>query len=165
MQFVHVSFDIHGEQQISRAFLAYEHEVDDLSVPLDRMADVVLASVREQFTTEGLSGLGHPWTPLNPDYQAWKIARYGPRPILVATGSMKGAMLNKPHAVKVTKKRMVYEPKGQRAEIAAYHQAGGGNLPQRKMVALTTAQKREAVDYVFSQWLFEIRQKLKLGGA
>lgn len=164
MELVGVHFDAQGERQISRAFLALEHEVQDLSDPLDRMADVILASVREQFATEGKSGLGAPWTPLNPEYAAWKHARYGPRPILVRTGGMKGAVLNKPQAVTVTKTRMVYEPKGKGGEIAGYHQTGAGRLPQRKIFALTTAQKREAVDRVFTTWLHEVRAKLKLGG-
>lgn len=161
-QFVQIKFAIQGEQQISRAFLALEHEVADLSTPLDRMADVILDSVREQFDTEGRSGLGFPWSPLSPAYAAWKRAHYGPRPILVRTGGMKGELLNKQQTVSIVGNVMTYEPHGGRAEVAAYHQDGSGHLPQRKIVALTTAQKTLAVDRVFSEWLLEVRTKVGL---
>lgn len=164
-QLVQIGFNVQGEQQVSRAFLAFENEVEDMSTPLDRMSDVVLASVRAQFGTEGKSGLGQPWTPLNPDYAEWKLARYGPKPILVRTGGMKGVALNKRQTVTVTKKRMVYEPKGWGGELMSFHQEGAGRLPARKMVILTTAQKRESVDRVFSQWLHEVRVAVRLAGA
>lgn len=160
MPLVKVGFAVGSEQQVSRAFLALEHEVADMSTPLDRMADVVLQSVREQFTTQGESGLGHMWTPLTPEYAAWKLVHFGPRPILVASGGSKGAALNKAQAVTVTSTRMIYEPKGKGGEILAWHQTGAGDLPQRKVVALTEAQKRAGVDRVFTEWLHEVRAKV-----
>jgi phage gpG-like protein len=159
--FVKVGFAVSGEQQISRAFQVYGEEAQDLSEPLDRMADVIIDAVRAQFDTQGTGGLGHPWTPLSPEYAAWKLARYGPKPILVATGDMKQAMLDKASAVTVTPKRMVYSPVD---EKAGYHQDGTVNMPQRKIVALTDAQKRNAVDRVFSEWLNAIRRQAPLGG-
>jgi phage gpG-like protein len=160
--FVRVGFAVSGEQQISRAFQVYGEEAQDLSEPLDRMADVILDAVEQQFATEGKGGLGHPWTPLSPEYAAWKLARYGPKPILEASGDMKAAMLNKGAAVVVTPKKMVYHPVD---EKAGYHQDGTIHMPQRKILALTDAQKRNAVDRVFSEWLTAIRRTAPLGGA
>jgi hypothetical protein len=160
--FVRVGFNVEGEQQISRAFEATAIEAADLSEPLEEMGDVILGSVREQFGTQGASGLGTQWAPLDPDYAAWKLAHFGPRPILVRQGGMKGAMLNKRTAIKVSPHRLVYQP---RNRYAVHHQRGHDTLPQRKMVALTTAQKRAAVDRVFHGWLVRVRAAAKAAGA
>lgn len=159
MALTRVRFTVAGEAQISRAFVAYGRELDDMSEPLEEMADVILAAVRGQFDTQGMSGLGVPWARLSPEYEAWKSQAWPGRPILVRSGGSKGAALNRRRSVTVTPHRMVYEPRGRGGEILSYHQAGHeagpghGRLPQRKIVALTTAQKRLAVDRVFSSWL------------
>lgn len=155
---VRISFNVEGDQQVSRAFEATAIEARDMREPLDRMADIILDAVRKQFETQGVSGLGHPWQPLEPAYAAWKLKHYGPRPILVRTGGMKGAALNKRMSVTVTRTRMVYEPKGEGGRRLYWHQVGAGDLPARKVIALTTAQKRLAVDRVFSEWLNALRR-------
>ena len=161
MPLVAVRFDVAGERQVSRAFEAYAHEVLDMSEPLDRMADHILAAVRAQFTTQGASGLGEPWERLDEAYEAWKRAHFGPKPILVRAGGTKGAVLNKRQAVRVTRDRMVYEPKGKAAWIAGLHQGGNAEtgLPERKIVALTEAQKRAAIDREFTSWLNGVRHQ------
>lgn len=158
MSLVKVSFGLEGDQQISRAFEATAAESEDMTEPLNRMADVILEAVRLQFESEGAAGLGSKWVPLDPDYAAWKLAHYGPHPILVRTGGSKGAALNRRQSVKVTPKRMIWEPTGEPAKILDRHQRGAGHLPARKVLALTTAQKRVAVDRVFSEWLNELRR-------
>lgn len=165
MSLVRISFDVEGEQQISRAFEALAVETSDMSEPLEEMADLILDYIRLQFESEGASGLGEKWVPLDPDYEARKAVHYPGRPILVRTGGMKGAMLNKAQAVRVTPSRMVYEPKGEGGVRAARHQRGHNagedhpHLPQRKIIALTTAQKRTAVDRTFSAWLTRVRRE------
>jgi len=154
---VRVGFDVAGETQISRALQMTALEAADMSEPLDEMADVILAAVRHQFGTEGRSS-GEPWPALNKRYEAWKLATFGPHPILVRQGGSKGQALNKRQAVTITRTRMVYEPKGRAQRILSWHQRGAGHLPVRKVVNLTAAQKRAAVDRVFSAWLNRLRR-------
>lgn len=168
MALVRVGFTVAGEKQISRGFYTYSLAITSLEEPLDRMADELLAAVRLQFATEGVAGLGAKWTPLEASYRAWKEKHWPGRPILVRTGGMKGALLNKKHAVTITPTTLVYEPKGEGGRRASFHQTGHhgehGTLPQRKIVALTTAQKREMVDRNFAVWLHEQMVKAGLQG-
>lgn len=163
MALVRVGFRVVGEQQLSRAFELLDFEAQDMRVPLDRMADEILAAVRLQFGTQGRSGLGEPWDQLSDAYAAWKLAHFGPKPILVRTGGSKGAALNKRQSVRVTRKTMIYEPVGRAAEILGYHQTGNDTLPARPVLKLTTAQKRAAVDRVFAQWVHELRSRAFAG--
>lgn len=187
MALIKVGFQVQGEKQAHRAFDDYGLRISSLREPLDRMADEVLAAVRLQFETEGASGLGHRWQKLSAEYEAWKDRHYPGRKILVRSGGMKGELLNKAQAVRVYDDRMVYEPRGKGGEIAGYHQTGHtinhalpidslgfgggqphaseinwGGLPQRKIVALSLAQRREAVDRVFAAWMLEQRKKAGL---
>ncbi len=157
MALVRIGFDVAGEQQVSRALDLTSDQASDLRVPLGRMADEILAAVRLQYATQGQHGLGARWTPLSDAYAAWKLARFGPKPILVRTGGSKGAALNRKQSVRVTKARMVYEPVGKAAEILGYHQAGTEYMPARPVLKLTTEDKRLAVDRVFSKWLHEVK--------
>lgn len=151
-----IAFDVQGERQISVAFQAYAHEVEDMSVPLGRSADVILAHVRENFATEGKAGQPAGWAPLSPAYQAWKAKHYPGRPILVRQGGMKGALLNRALSVTVLKQRMLYHPPNR---YAGYHQTGTRHMPARPPVRLTDAAIRQAIDRVFVVWLHEQRQK------
>lgn len=149
-----IAFDVQGERQISVAFQAYQHEVEDMSVPLGRSADVILAQIRANFATEGAAGQSGGWPPLSPAYAAWKAKRFPGRPILVRHGGMKGALLNRPQAVTVLKQRMLYHPANR---YAGWHQTGTRHMPARPPVRMTDASIRAAIDRVFVVWLHEQR--------
>lgn len=160
-----VSFNVAGEGQYIRAFEAYDHELADLSEPLGDMADHLKRVVGEQFLTEGAHGLGSKWEPLNPDYQAWKDEHYPGMPILVRTGAMRDAYLV--HGTReLTHDRLVWgvtdqtDDQGDRiAEYASAHQSGRGVVPQRKIIALNTDDRR-ALDRVFAHWLNGLRHRI-----
>ena len=152
--FVRVHFDIDGDAQYSRAFEALEHEARDMSDPLERIADDLLRQIGLQFQTEGAYGLGTVWRPLSREYAAWKEEHFPGRPILVRTGEMREHMLDKPRTVRVTAQRMVYEVA---SDVPVYHQKGRGHNPERKMVALPGAGRRNW-DRILHEWVMSIRR-------
>jgi hypothetical protein len=44
----------------------------------------------------------------------------------------------------------------------AAHQSGGGNLPERRIVSLTSADRR-GIDHEFASWLTHMRRRLLPG--
>lgn len=157
-----IGFEVAGETQVARQFTLLDEFSRDLSEPLGQLMDQLLESVDAQFETEGAAA-GSPWEPLSDEYGQWKSEHYPGRPILVAEGDMKAAMLDKLAAVRVSAEQAVYEPV---SEIAGYHQSGADwigpawghgeyphHLPQRKMVDLSEEWKHEAVDRTFARWI------------
>ena len=162
-----------GLTEVARSFQMAEELTEDLSDPLGEVMDLLLDSVAAQFDTEGEAAAGMRWAPLSDDYAKWKAVHFPGWPILVATGEMKRAMLDREEAVHVGPDLAVYEPI---SDIAGYHQSGedwfgpawghrigGGtgppyimyphHLPQREMVDLTEELKHEAVDRTFARWI------------
>lgn len=170
---VQIQFSVDGDTQISRQLEMARSWSEDLHEPLGEMVDLIVENVRAQFDTEGAQGAHGLWQPLSDAYGRWKAAHWPGRPILVLTGGMKGAMLNKTTAVHVGTDRAVYEPK---SRIAGFHQKGETwvgpswghaqqqlhHLPQRKMVDLPDDFKHAAVDRVFARW---VARKLAEGRA
>lgn len=143
--------DVMGERQVSTSLLDLEDGMRDLSEPLGVIGDNIIDTVREQFATEGARGLGQKWTKLSDPYREWKQRHYPGRKTLVRTGGMKGALLDKRAALRVSDRRVVYEPRGNRAEIAGRHQTGDGP-PRRKIVALTGMDAR-GMERTFAHWI------------
>lgn len=156
MAYVRVGFDIAGDVQYSRAFDLYGKLASDLSEPLADIGDKLLQAVGDQFATEGAHGLGRRWQPLSQAYAAWKEQHYPGRPILVRTGDMRSAALSK-GALSVSPRRLTYEVD---SEYAIYHQEGRG-VPQRKIVALSNADRRDW-DRVFAEYLAAERHRVGL---
>lgn len=151
-----VSFRVESEGQIERAFELEASLADDMSVPLSRMADVILERVNEQFATEGAHGEAGGWKPLSPNYAKWKARHFPGAPILVRTGKMKQLLLDKGSGVTVTKQSMIYHPM---SDYAGYHQRGTVKMPARKPVNLTMADRKAALNSVFTEWVNEVRRK------
>lgn len=163
MTWVAMRFNVAGETAYSRAFEAMADEARDLSDPLRSIGQSIISGVSEQFRTEGESGSGQRWHPLNPDYEAWKEQQVGPEPILVFHGTMRAAMIS-PGAIEVSPHRLVYDPHA--PEYAIYHQRGtledGGHLPKRKIVDIPMQQRR-SWDRIFSSWLGDLRRGPMMG--
>lgn len=152
--FVGFSVVVQGEQQVDFAFVRMQEGLGDLREPLGQVGDHIIDAVRDQFETQGLRA-GARWTRLSDAYRRWKERRYPGRKILVREGGSKGAALNKLQALRVTSRRVVYEPPGRAADILGRHQAGDPdrNLPQRKVVDLTPGRDRRAFERIFAQWI------------
>lgn len=162
-----VGFSIAGEQQYARAFDAMANEMRDLREPLERVAARLVQTVGEQFRAEGAHGTSG-WQPLNPGYQAWKDDAYPGRPILVRTGDMRAAFLTD-GTRELTASKLVWgvdtqtNSQGERiADYAMAHQAGRGRVPQRKIVALRSDDKR-AMDRMFVEHIQYLRRSLIKG--
>lgn len=156
-----VRFNIVGDVQYSRAFEAAAEEAEDLSEPLEQVGESLLRSIGEQFRSEGAYGLGSKWTPLNADYERWKREQVGDEPMLVFHGTLRAAMIAH-SAVRVEPRRMTYAPDA--PDYGIRHQTGDEDdgLPQRKMVELPEADRRQW-DRYFAEWLNSIRRE-KLAG-
>lgn len=140
--------ELEGETQVSRALVMSEEAMGDLAPAFKVIGQQVQAGVQAQFASQGERGGGSRWTQLNPDYRAWKRAHYPGRPMLVRLGGLKGAMLN-PLSMRATDRGLTYEP---RIGYAAFHQRGEGQLPQRRMVQLTAADRR-GWERTILQWI------------
>lgn len=159
-----VTLDV-DEKQYVRAFEAYEHEIDDLRDPLGDVADHLRDVVQQQFATEGAHGLGAGWVQLNPGYEAWKREHYPGAPMLVRTGAMREAFLV--HGTReLTTDTLRWGITDQRddegdliRDRAAAHQTGRGVVPQRKIVALSSMDRRQ-IDRIFVEWLNGLRRRV-----
>lgn len=143
MTFTRLTFDVDGERQVSRAFMAMEADVRDMSEPLGAIGRLIREAIGEEFDQKGARG-GAPWPALSPEYEKWKEAHYPGRPLLVANGDMRREMLAE-SAFRVTPKRLVYEPSTaskNHPEIGGYHQRGSSPNPARRMVDLTPEDRR-----------------------
>ncbi len=163
-----ISLTIAGEQQISRAFDILADDARDLTEPLEETHEYLRGVIGEQFQTEGAHG-GSRWRDLNTRYEEQKAQRYGDGlPILVASGDMRAAYLKR-QPVELTARRLVIGPgpgdtnaEGEPIEsYAGAHQTGQGRLPQRKIVNLTTGDKR-GIDRIFGEY-FSARARRLIG--
>lgn len=150
--FFKVGIDVAGDLQLSRAFIVYEHETDDMSEPLGDVARLVQRTVGEQFATEGARSGG--WRPLDPVYEAWKEEHFPGAPMLVQTGEMRDKALD-PAAISVSPDRAEYVIDDAKA---FWHQTGAGRLPVRELVHLTALDNRES-ERIFATWLNELRHE------
>ena len=143
--------DVMGERQVSLGLVDLEDGMRDLREPLGVIGDQLVDTVEQQMDSEGARGLGQRWQPLSDPYRVWKEQHYPGRKMLVRTGGMKGALLDRRVALRVTDSRVIYEPRGERAEVAARHQSGDGP-PRRKIIALTGMDVR-GMERVFAHWI------------
>lgn len=84
------------------------------------------------FASQG-SVSGHPWDPLDPDYARWKMAHYGPAPMLVQSGALLRSLSyfsrRGPNFIRTHE--AVF---GTSVDYAKYHQTGTRFMPRRKII-------------------------------
>lgn len=148
-----VRFSIEGEDQYARAFELMEHEAGDMSDPLEAIGEHIIRTVGDQFLTEG-ARTGTRWHPLSRAYDRWKDEHFPDRPLLVREGAMRSAALDRRRALWVGERSMRYTIHDDKA---IHHQRGDGHMPQRKLVDLGIADRREW-DRIFADWLTSIRR-------
>lgn len=139
-----LSIDINGDKRVLQTFEAMEKKLASPTKELKAVGDYAITEFSENFPAEG-KRLNEPWKALA-ESTIRQRARlgYGAHPILVRTGKlMKGFR-------KDVQKFMVrvYNP----VEYFKYHQAGGGHLPQRRMIIATEKIKQEIVS-IFAEFL------------
>lgn len=171
MAWVKLHFDVQGEAQYSRALELYDDELADLREPLGQARDVIVDSVKEQFASQGAHGGGR-WEPLNPAYAAYRRQHFPEAgTILRRTDKLYNALVYG-GTRQLTAHRLEYgidpafryrpsEGGESVADVGRFHQAGSGHLPQRKILALTSLERRQ-LDRVFVEWV-QARRRAIIG--
>lgn len=139
------TFAVEGEEQIDRTLTRMADDLEDLRPVWEVLADRFVIVERRQFDTEGAYGSGG-WTPLSPTYGAWKAAHYPGKGILERSGALRESLTRRPFGVEVIEAKSMTIGSG--IDYGAYHQKGGGNLPQRRPVELPATERREWVKAV-----------------
>ena len=140
---------VEGETQLLRSFDRFTEGVTNLEPAFEEIGIDVREILVEQFAHEG-----NGWTPLSPAYAIRKRRLYGDKPILRATDRMFNSLTNKGAEGNITDIHPMEASYGTSVKShdigkqnAGYpypraHQTGAGRLPQRKIFALTEANKR-----------------------
>lgn len=154
------------------AFTSLSISIDDerIQVPLTKLAQALqdfrrfwseyfapqfFQDVQDNMTAEGRMVGG--WRALSPKYAAWKLRKYGPKPILQATGAMKRSLqLGGPgNVMRVTRAKAIF---GTTDRKAPFHNRGAGRLPKRKLLYFRSMR-------VYSRLLAEfVRDEMRKAG-
>lgn len=133
------TLDTVGERQIDRTLTRFADNVGDATPVWEVLADRFARANLRQFNSEGAYGSGG-WPALSPNYAAWKAHHYPGKPILQRTGALMRDLTQRPFGIEhLTPGAMAV---GTDITYAAYHQAGGPNLPQRRPVELPEGERR-----------------------
>lgn len=136
---VRFTFSFEGEVQFDRTLARMADDVQDLSPVWEKLAARFAALETRQFGSEGSYASGG-WAALSPAYAAWKAANYPGRRILERTGALKASLTSRPFGVEVIEAKSAAFGSG--IDYGKFHQAGGGNLPQRRPVELPESERR-----------------------
>lgn len=136
---VRFTFSVEGEAQIDRTLARYADNVSDALPLWDKLADRFASVERRQFSSEGGYGSGG-WPALSPAYAAWKARAYPGKPILRRTDELYNSLTRRPFGVEVLTPASMTVGSG--TDHGRYHQAKGGNLPQRRPVELPESERR-----------------------
>lgn len=135
-----LSFNIEGEQQISRTLLLMASKVKDWS-PAFQDTAITLKNIfqNDVFETQG-EVIEENWSPLKKAYALQKAKKYPGKGILEATGNMRAGFMTlwRPDMA------MVWN----QVEYFKYHQSNqprSSNLPRRVMIKLAEIQREQVV--------------------
>lgn len=134
---------VEGEIQLLRSFDRFTEGVTNLEPAFEEIGIDVRDILVEQFAHEG-----NGWTPLTPAYAARKRRLYGDKPILRASDRMFESLTNKGAAGNITDIHPMEASYGTSVRSKGgfpyprAHQTGTSRMPQRKIFALTEANKR-----------------------
>lgn len=94
---------------------------------------------REQFASQGARGEGGSWTPLSPAYALAKARRFPGRPILEATGRLKGSLTGRGHPDSFRRLTPTSYERGTNVPYASAHARGTARMPARPPIGVTEA--------------------------
>lgn len=154
-----LTMTIAGETQLSRGFDVLADDARDLREPLAMTHEHLRQVIGEQFQSEGAHG-GSKWAQLSPSYAEQKAEKWGDGlPILVASGDMRAAWLAR-QPIELSSHRLVMgPPEGSEEEMKTVAAQVGGRAPQRKIVNLTTLDRR-GIDRIFAEFFSARTRKL-----
>lgn len=134
---VAIRLELGGDVQLHRTLERFTEAVGDMRPAWGALRDRFVALEKRQFQSEGQAASGG-WSPLSPTYAAWKARNYPGKTILRRTDELFESLTEGPAIFISEPSYMVI---GTDVPYAAYHQAGGPNLPQRRPVELPEAER------------------------
>lgn len=136
-----VEITVEGAQDLAARFAIVEKGLDFRELGTwDAVASEFYKIEKEQFESEGSAGASGKWKALTPKYAARKQKKYGPVPILTASGEMRRSLTNRGAPGSVLEKSADELVIGTTIAKAGYHQRGSGRLPQRKPIDPSESQ-------------------------
>lgn len=152
--------------------ITVEANDDGLSVRLQGLQDAVqdlspvwqgpvhkifTTMMRAQFDKQGAYG-GEQWTPLSPQYAAWKAKRAPGKPLMELWGYLRGSLINEGEgaAWHVFRHGPSWAEYGTRINYAATHHFGDDsrNIPRRQLIPKMTKAEGQNIAYAIMAFLF-----------
>ena len=126
-----ISVNIKGIAEVEAKIISIELRSTNFAPVFAKAKLELSAASASNFSLGGLPSGG--WSPLSPQYAAWKLARFPGAPPLVRSGrlaaSLSGGTVDSVFSVTPTKMQV-----GTRLEYAKFHQYGTSKMPKRKIV-------------------------------
>lgn len=126
-----ISVNIKGIAEVEAKLIAMKLRSTNFAPVFAKAKLELSAASASNFSLGGLPSGG--WSPLSPQYAAWKLARFPGAPPLVRSGrlaaSLSGGTVDSVFSVTPTKMQV-----GTRLEYAKFHQYGTSKMPKRKIV-------------------------------
>lgn len=137
---VQVTFEMFGEKQFEREILRVGERADDARPLFMKLADDWVRWNDIQFNSEGARASGG-WEPIKPATLIAKLRKGLDPRILHATGALRDALTDKGN-IDITDSWMHLKIPDEVEEYGRYHQAGTSNMPRRRPLEFTEADRR-----------------------
>lgn len=157
-----IKISVDGKTEFDRTFSRLDAEFNDLTPIWDDVRDAVWEIEEEQFQSGGAKGANGTWKPLSPAYEKAKIAKYGTLALVAGTLRATDALyksLTRQTEDTVYQKSSTEMNVGTSLPYAKFHQRGGRNLPQRKVIDLSDAQKKQLQKAIQKSLVKQIRRR------
>jgi phage gpG-like protein len=126
-----------GAAQLTRRLHAMETAVTDMRPAWDVLRERFIKNMSRTFAAEG--GNSGKWSPLSPQYGAWKMKRYSGKKILQRTGDLLNSVTSE-LAIDIRGPQTMIL--GSDSSYGGYHQTGTRKMPQRKMIDFSEYERR-----------------------
>ena len=161
---IRLRIEIDGKVELDRVLTGIADDLEDWRPALDEMADDWYQNQGAVFVAagahEGLPG----WQPLSPRYALWKRINYSGRPLLVLSGRLRAALVQRgnPGAIeRIGERELILGadvPVG-RWNLALLHQRGTRKMPARPVMRISQPQRARFVSilhtYLFGQQMHD----------
>lgn len=140
-----IEIELIGTQDLLDAFAKFENGIIDLRQlgAWDAVASEFHKIEKAIFSTEGAAGKSGKWNPLQPIYARRKLARWGPVPILQASGRLYRSLTSRNTGDSVFDKQPMEMTIGSSVPYGTYHQRGTGKMPRRPPLDLTPEHEKQ----------------------
>lgn len=142
---IRLTFTFLGETQVDRTLDGIVDRSTDMRPAWDVLSHSFSQMEREQFGSLGAYG-GQTWSPLSPRYAAWKARHFPGKSIMQRSGDLFRSLAGAAPSIDI--RELNYAIFGTDVEYAGFHQRGGGNLPQRKVIEMPDSLRRQWVKVI-----------------